>query len=144
MSENSTVADSMSTLRERAANALDESRIAGAARTVATTTTTVVRESALYRWLTAEPDPEIIVIDLRDTRTVGPFITVLTRVVGWLAPIYRESVLADGVTALGALLAWVADTQAGGALAALFEPPATPADDAAAQTEGEPPDRDAE
>jgi hypothetical protein len=37
----------------------------------------VVRESYLYRWLTAEPDPDIIVIDLRDTWTVGPVITLL-------------------------------------------------------------------
>ncbi|CAM2884233.1 MULTISPECIES: hypothetical protein [Halobacterium] len=136
---------SITTLRERATAAMGGSRIARTARTVASTAAAFVTESFLYGWLTAEPDPDVVVIDLRDTRTVGPFITVLTRVVGWLAPIYRESVLADGVTALGALLAWVADTQAGRALAALFEPPAPPADDAAAaQTEGEPPDRDAE
>jgi hypothetical protein len=39
-------------------------------------------ESAfLYRWLTAEPDPEVVVIDLRETLTVGPFLVVLDR---WL------------------------------------------------------------
>jgi len=36
-----------------------------------------VRSSFLYRWLTAEPEPEVIVIDLRDTFTVRPFIVAL-------------------------------------------------------------------
>lgn len=36
-----------------------------------------VRNSALFQWLTAEPDPEVIVIDLRETWTVGPFLRVL-------------------------------------------------------------------
>lgn len=36
-----------------------------------------VRASFIYRWLTAEPEPEVIVIDLRDTLTVGPFVTAL-------------------------------------------------------------------
>lgn len=35
---------------------------------------TWLRESYLYRWLTAEPDPQVVVIDLRETRTVGPFV----------------------------------------------------------------------
>jgi len=44
----------------------------------------VVTDSFVYRWLTAEPDPEVIVIDLRNTVTVGPFVAILDRVVGWL------------------------------------------------------------
>jgi hypothetical protein len=43
------------------------------------------RESFLYRWLTAEPDPEVIVIDLRETYTVGPFLAISDRVVGTLS-----------------------------------------------------------
>jgi len=43
-----------------------------------------VRASFLYRWLTAEPDPEVIVIDLRETWTVGPFIVLLDRVISEL------------------------------------------------------------
>jgi len=37
------------------------------------------RASFLYRWLTAEPEPEVIVIDLRDTLTVRPILVVLDR-----------------------------------------------------------------
>ncbi|MFC6864183.1 hypothetical protein ACFQGE_12045 [Halomicroarcula sp. GCM10025817] len=40
-----------------------------------------VRESYLFRWLTAEPEPDVIVIDLRETVTVGPFLAVLERLV---------------------------------------------------------------
>jgi Ca2+/Na+ antiporter len=39
------------------------------------------RNSFLYRWLTTEPDPEIIVIDLRETDTVGPLLALLDRLV---------------------------------------------------------------
>ena len=41
----------------------------------------VVTGSRLYRWFTAEPEPEVIVIDLRETRTVGPALALLDRVV---------------------------------------------------------------
>ena len=44
-----------------------------------------VRTSFLYRWLTAEPDPEVIVIDLRETYTVGPILALFDRVVGTLS-----------------------------------------------------------
>lgn len=50
-----------------------------------------VRGSFLYRWLTKEPDPEVIVIDLRETYTVGPIIWVLNRVIERLAPWWRAS-----------------------------------------------------
>lgn len=34
----------------------------------------------LYEWLTAEPEPEVIVIDLRETRTVGMVLSTLDRI----------------------------------------------------------------
>lgn len=40
-------------------------------------TTAWIRGSWLYRWLTDEPDPDVIVIDLRETRIVGPVLRVL-------------------------------------------------------------------
>lgn len=39
-----------------------------------------VTSAWLYGWLTAEPEPDVIVIDLRETRTVGRAISVLDRV----------------------------------------------------------------
>ena len=40
-----------------------------------------VTSSWLYGWLTAEPEPEVIVIDLRETRIVGAVLGVIDRVV---------------------------------------------------------------
>ena len=40
-----------------------------------------VMSSWLYGWLTAEPEPEVIVIDLRETRIVGAVLGVIDRVV---------------------------------------------------------------
>ncbi|MFC7026549.1 hypothetical protein ACFQH8_01515 [Halomicroarcula sp. GCM10025710] len=51
----------------------------------------ITRHSFLFRWLTAEPDPDVIVIDLRETVTVGPLLAVLDSVL---------SVLTDAWSAL--------------------------------------------
>ncbi len=50
-----------------------------------------VRASYIYRWLTAEPEPEVIVIDLRETYTVGPFIRAFDRVLNTLETTYSGS-----------------------------------------------------
>ncbi|CAP12965.1 uncharacterized protein OE_1134F [Halobacterium salinarum R1] len=141
----------MAALHERTTNAIGKSRIANIARTVVATTTAFVRESYLYQWLTAEPDPEVVVIDLRETYTVGPFIAILDRSIETLVPIYRESRLARSLNGLATLLARAADTRPGRVLVALFEPPEPPAGDdshdaAASQsdTSGNVPDRDTE
>jgi hypothetical protein len=52
-----------------------------------------VEASWLYRWLTAEPDPDVIVIDLRETLTVGPWLALIERAVRWLLPATVSSVL---------------------------------------------------
>jgi hypothetical protein len=44
-----------------------------------------------WRWVTAEPEPEVIVIDLRETVTVGPVIYVLGRVIARFVRMYRVS-----------------------------------------------------
>ncbi|OTF01202.1 hypothetical protein [Halorubrum sp. SD683] len=62
-------------------------------------TADAVRDSYLYRWLTAEPDPDVIVIDLRETWTVGPFIRLLDAVLDRLLPALDDSRLAAAVRA---------------------------------------------
>ena len=52
-----------------------------------------VEASWLYRWLTAEPDPDVVVIDLRETLTVGPWLAAIERAVRWLLPAAASSVL---------------------------------------------------
>jgi len=58
--------------------------------------TAVVHESALFQWLTAEPEPDVIVIDLRETWTVGPIIGLLDRVITALAAATADSRLVEG------------------------------------------------
>lgn len=52
-----------------------------------------VTTSWLYRWLTAEPDPDVVVIDLRETLTVGPWLGALERGLRWLLPAAATSLL---------------------------------------------------
>lgn len=52
-----------------------------------------VHGSWLYRWLTAEPDPDVIVIDLRETLTVGPWLVAIERGLRWLLPATASSAL---------------------------------------------------
>ncbi|WP_206335502.1 hypothetical protein [Natronolimnobius sp. AArcel1] len=59
----------------------DQSKITAAGRTL----TRYVRHSWCYRWLTKEPDPDVIVIDLRETYTVGPFIRILDAIIAQFA-----------------------------------------------------------
>ncbi|QSG01693.1 hypothetical protein [Natranaeroarchaeum sulfidigenes] len=50
-----------------------------------------IEASYLYRWFTAEPEPDVIVIDLRETRTIGPFIRLLDATIERLVPIWEQS-----------------------------------------------------
>jgi hypothetical protein len=45
----------------------------------------------LRQWLTTEPDPDVIVIDLRETVTVGPIVLALDRLVRSLGERSRDS-----------------------------------------------------
>ena len=64
----------------------------------------VVTASVLYRWLTSEPDPDVIVIDLRDTYSVGPALTTLERTLSALLPGVATSSVGTVVQAVGAVL----------------------------------------
>lgn len=67
------------------------SHVVSTLRTAGTRVASWVRHSALYRWLTAEPDPDVIVIDLCETRTVGPVLHVLDWVIDRLAGAAKDS-----------------------------------------------------
>ncbi len=56
-----------------------------------------------YRWLTTEPDPEVIVIDLRETRTVGPVIRVVDRTVRGLEERTSTSIIVDAGRSLASI-----------------------------------------
>lgn len=54
----------------------------------------VIRHSWLYQWLTKEPEPEVIVIDLRETKTIGPLIIILDWVITTVETPVRDSRIA--------------------------------------------------
>ncbi|WP_436344534.1 hypothetical protein [Natronorubrum sp. FCH18a] len=81
----------LETLGERLRTSVSQSRLTGSARTL----TRIVRHSRLYRWLTTEPESDVIVIDLRETYTVGPFIRVLDRCLEQLSDAAASSRTAD-------------------------------------------------
>ena len=85
-----------------------------------------LRASYCYRWLTAEPDPDVIVIDLRETYAVGPFIALLDRVQPSVAAAWNASTLhrlADRLAPNPELFARSRTVQL---LAAALEPPELP------------------
>ncbi|SDD59855.1 hypothetical protein [Natrinema hispanicum] len=85
--ERSTTVRFLTSLPDRIETALEESQL----RDFGDTITSYVRASFCYQWLTAEPDPDVIVIDLRETYTVGPFIRLLDAVIDELETGYTNS-----------------------------------------------------
>jgi len=67
------------------------SRVISAGRAISTRAATIIKDSYCYRWLTKEPEPEVIVIDLRETYTVGPFIAFLDRLIPHIEQAWEHS-----------------------------------------------------
>ncbi len=103
-------------------------RLGNTLRTAEDTLRRVVTNSFAYRWLTKEPDPEDIVIDLRETWTVGPFIRVLDRLLEGVQPYWQASTLKQVLDRVGGVGSRVADTRLGQLLVSLLEPPEPPAE----------------
>ncbi|MFC7235560.1 hypothetical protein [Halosegnis marinus] len=105
------------------------SDLLGASRAVSDRVGTAVRNSYLYRWLTKEPEPEVIVIDLRETWTVGPIIALFDRLIEWLAPYWRESTPKRALDRVVTLADRTAGTRAGQLLGTFLAPPEPPDSD---------------
>jgi len=74
-SENSEIVESLREISGRLNEAVHQSRLWHLGRTLKRWT----RNSYCYRWLTKEPDPDVIVIDLRETYTIGPILAAMDR-----------------------------------------------------------------
>jgi hypothetical protein len=87
-----------------------------------------LRNSALYRWLTTEPEAEVVVIDLRETYTVGPLVALLDRLVPVFGQIWHGSYTHRLVEAFrtGSSGAWITDSRTVQLLADALEPPDAP------------------
>ena len=107
---------------------LDAARDASLLARVARLLARYVRHSSLYRWLTKEPEPDVIVIDLRETYAVGPVIALLDRLAPVLARTWRGSHarrVADRIRT-GSVWTWAAESRTVRLLAAALEPPEPP------------------
>ncbi|SDM92166.1 hypothetical protein SAMN04487949_2854 [Halogranum gelatinilyticum] len=82
-----------------------------------------VEQSFVYRWLTKEPNPEVIVIDLRETYTVGPFVRLVDSIVDAATPYWHGSGLKRALDRTEHVFKRAAETRVGRQLAALFAPP---------------------
>jgi hypothetical protein len=83
----------------------------------------VTQASWIYRWLTAEPEPEVIVIDLRETYTVGPFLSILDAVTPKVSRLPKNSGLASVARSIGKTLS---GSKAAKLAAMLLGPPDSP------------------
>jgi hypothetical protein len=90
-----------------------------------------IRHSFLYRWLTKEPEPDVVVIDLRETYAVGPLIALLDRLAPTLGRTWRDSRTNHLFEALqkSASGEWISDSKTVRLLAAALEPPEPPGDE---------------
>jgi hypothetical protein len=112
------------TITNALATAADASVLAAAVRT----NVYWIRHSFLYRWLTKEPEPNVVVIDLRETYTVGPLIALLDRLAPALGRTSRGSRayrLSEELRT-SSKLDWVTDSRVVQLLAAALEPPEPP------------------
>ncbi|WP_336337143.1 hypothetical protein [Haloarcula brevis] len=91
MSEESGSLNPIEAIGERIGTISDGSRTVDAVRTLGSRTSAFVKESYCYRWLTKEPDPDVIVIDLRETYAVGPFITLLDMLIPHIENAWHHS-----------------------------------------------------
>lgn len=77
---------SLATLGRRTDAHLRTAATGSALRRAADAALAIARDSWLYRWLTAEPDPDVVVIDLRTTVSIGPPLMVIDRIVDAIVP----------------------------------------------------------
>ncbi|MFU1780586.1 hypothetical protein ACM16X_04315 [Haloarcula japonica] len=71
----------------------DGSKVISAGRTIGARVGEFVQKSYCYRWLTKEPDPEVVVIDLRETYVVGFFIALLDKLIPCIEDAWQHSTM---------------------------------------------------
>lgn len=64
-----------------------------------------IEGSYLYHWLTAEPEPDVIIIDLRETWTAGPVLAGIDRTVAEITPGVHTSTFSQSVRLFGRAVA---------------------------------------
>lgn len=91
------------------------------------------RESGIYRWFTKDPDQDVVIIDLRETYSVGPLLRLIDHGRRWanhsmasIEPYWQTSKTQTVCTASRPLLDRIADTWVGRGIRFLFVPADSP------------------
>jgi len=77
-------------------------------------------------WLTMESEPEVIVINLRKTWTLGPVLGLLDRLMEACCPYWHESVLNTVYNRAIGVIESTSETQIGQFLSRVLRPPESP------------------
>ena len=80
--------------------AIENSATARSARRVEATIARWAAGSRIVQWFMAEPDPDVVVIDLRETYTVGPVLRATVRIVEWTAETGEETGITGAANSL--------------------------------------------
>lgn len=91
--------------RVRVQRAVDSSLLVRTTRLVESALGRWGRGSRIVQWFLAEPDPEVIVIDLRETYTVGPILRVLDHCVEFAGRIDDRTGVSAGLSRVAAAIA---------------------------------------
>ena len=118
------VKDAIGRPKQRLQLAVDNSQTVGEIRRIATLVTTITEESYVQDWLTDNAEPTIIV-DLRDTYTVGPFLGPLNRTTQSIEQAWHRSRLERLVNATSEHLS---RSRVGSFLKAVVKRPKPPSD----------------
>lgn len=99
LSQGSTVVAGVTAVTDRVGTVATQARPGATCTQLYRWSLDATRSSFLYRWLTAEPDPEVIVIDLRETWTAGPVIAGIDRTLAELAPGVESATITGAIRA---------------------------------------------
>lgn len=90
---------------------------------------TATRNSWIYQWLMTQPEPDVTVINLRETRTVGPFVRALDGFVRRAIPYWKGSCVRRTIASVDSAVEVVIKTRFGQLLARVSVPPESPEKD---------------
>lgn len=109
-----------------ALNSLDADRMVSTVQSIGTQLTDLGKNSYLFRWLTAEPEPEVVVINLRETWTLGPVLSLLEKTVGSCQPYWCDSALSAALDEIVATTEDLSETRIGHVLGRILLPTEPP------------------